>query len=125
MFVLLATRMAQVVLVTLAMGALSVVVVCCGSAPASPPVGLWRSSEYPSEPPNHDLFLEIRSNGEYSLSTVPGHGTWSLQGDVLVLRPYPGVKGGEFKVESQPRRLRSMIMHEVDFLPVVVKSGMH
>jgi hypothetical protein len=86
-------------------------------------VGWWRRSEYPSSPPNPEVLLEIRSNGEYSYSTLPGYGTWTMRGDMLVLNSYPGAKREELRVKSERRMLQNTVTDGVDYLPVAGKRA--
>ena len=116
-FQMLACRKTRMFYALMMFGVLCLVTAGCRPADVRAPVGWWRSSQYPSAPPSPESFLEIRSNGEYSYSTLPGHGRWAMRGDVLVLNPYPGAKREELKVESHPPMLRNTITDGVDFLP--------
>jgi hypothetical protein len=115
---LLAPRVVIVLVAALTVGTLGAVLFSCTTSSAPSPVGKWRSSEYPSIPPNPDYFLEIKANGEYSYSDVPGHGTWSLRGDQLVLNAFPGAKREELTVESEYKKLNNKYVDAVGFVPV-------
>ena len=81
------------------------------------PIGIWKSSVYPRSPAMPPYFLEIRENGEYSYSTVPGHGIWTIHDNTITLKRYGGVNEESFNLENEPKMLRNIYTDGVDFLP--------
>jgi len=112
-----------ILVVIFSLATLAQILAGCQETKVSVAIGRWRSSAYPATPPQKPIFLEILKNGDYSYSSFPGHGRWTVRGDVLVLNRYSGTKQEEFTIQGHPKMLRNTETDGVDYLPIPGKAG--